>query len=236
MSAVLAAQGIPRDRVFYTGMALVAGFTVALGFSPTFYVRGASLPPLSPLLIVHGIVFTAWIALLVTQTALVAANRRDIHRKLGIFGACLAAVMLVLMVLASLASLRLGRAPVEGLDPRSFFAIPMRDIVTFPLLVGAAVWLRRDPESHKRLMILATLTILDAAIARWPGVSAYGPPMFYAIQDLMIAAALIYDFVSRGHVHRAYKWGAALIVLSQPLFLAISGTPAWLAFADSLQG
>ncbi len=168
----------------------------------------------------------------ITQTSLIAANRRDIHRKLGVVGACIAVAMVVVM--AAVQSLSLGHAPVKGLDPCSFFAIPMRDAVTFPLLVGAAIWFRRNAETHKRLMILATLNILDAAIARWPldALPVQGPPLFYGIQDLMIVCAFTYDFVTRGRVHRAYKWGAALLVLSQPLTLAISGTKLWLSFAD----
>lgn len=234
MSTVLAQPRIARDRVFYTGVALFSAFTVALGFSPTFYLRDAALPPLSQLLLVHGIVFTAWIALFVTQTSLIAADRRDIHRKLGAVGAVVAAAMVVLMVMASVESLRLGRAPVPGLDPRSFFAVPMRDVVTFALLVGAALWFRRNAETHKRLMVLATIAILDAAIARWPlgALPVQGPPLFYGIQDLMIIGVLVYDYATRGQVHRAYKWGAALLILTQPLTLAISGTQAWLAFAD----
>lgn len=236
MSAVLPPPGIARDRYFYTGMALLAAFTVGLGFSPTFYLRDAAMPPLPQLLVVHGVVFTSWIALFVTQASLIAANRRDLHRKLGVVGACIAATMVVLMFMAALQSLRLGHAPVQGLDPRSFFAIPMRDIVTFPLFVGAAIWLRRDSEAHKRLMILATLDILDAAIARWPlsALPVQGPPLFYGIVDLMIVGVLAYDYLSRGRVHRAYKWGAAVLILSQPIALAISGTKPWLAFADWL--
>jgi hypothetical protein len=220
--------------MFYTGMALVTAAIVAIGFSPTFFVRSASLPPLPQLLIIHGIVFSTWIALFITQTSLIAANRRDIHRKLGMVGACVAVTMIVLMSMAAVQSLRLGHAPVKDLDPRSFFAIPARDIVTFAILASSAILLRRNPETHKRLMILATIDIVDAAIARFPidAITTYGPPAFYAIQDLLIVAAMIYDYRTRGRVHRAYKWGAALIILSQPLCLAISGTRPWLSFAD----
>ena len=232
------ARAFPRDRMFYSGMALVAAAIVVIGFSSTFFLRSASLPPLPQLLIVHGIVFSSWFALFIVQTSLIAANRRDIHRKLGVVGACLAAAMVVLMVVASVQSLRLGHTPLKGLDPRSFFAIPARDIVTFSILVSAAIFLRRHPESHKRLMILATIDIVDAAIARFPidAIAAYGPPAFFGIQDTLIVAALIYDFSTRGRVHPAYKWGAALIILSQALCLAISGTLPWLAFADWVLG
>jgi hypothetical protein len=227
---------VSGDRIFYTGMALLAAATVLIGFSPTFFLRPAAVPPLSPLLVTHGVFFSAWIALLIVQTTLIAANRRDVHRKVGLFGAGLAAVMVLLGTLAAIDAMRRGRAPVEGLDPRSFFAIPMRDMVTFPLLVGAALWFRRDTEMHKRLMVLAAISVLDAAIARFPlaAIAQYGPPVFFGIQDLMVLTGPAYDFLTRGRVHRAYLWGGALLILTQPLFLAISGTRPWLAFADWL--
>ena len=237
MSAVIETPraGSP-DRAFYTGMALAAVAIVAIGFSPTFYMRGASLPPLAPVLIVHGIIFTAWIALFVAQTTLIAANQRAWHRRLGAVGAVLAAVMVVTMVLASIDSLEHGRTPVPGLDPRSFFAIPARDIATFPLLVAAAVWFRNDAQTHKRLMLIATLSICDAAFGRFPGIGAYGPPGFYALVDLLIVSGMVYDKATRGRVHAAYWWGLGFVVLSQLVFLAISGTPMWLSFADRVLG
>jgi hypothetical protein len=237
MSAVMEAPRavVPADRIFYTGMALLSALLVFIGFSPTFFQRGAELGPLAPVLNVHGIVFTSWIALFIAQTALIAANRRPWHRTLGAAGAALAVVMTVLGVMAAVDSLRRGAVPIPGIDPRSFFAIPMRDIVVFPLFVAAAVYWRRDAELHKRLMLLATITLLAAAIARCimtTSLAKLGPPAFYGLQDLMIVAGMVYDRATRGRVHAAYWWGLGVTVGSQVLFLAISGTGPWLAFAE----
>lgn len=234
MSIGIDRPGVSSDRIFYSGMAVASAVIVAIGFSATFYLRDAAMGPLSTLLTVHGVVFTAWIALLLTQTSLIAADRRDLHRKLGVVGVALAVAMIVLGMMASIKALALGRTPVPGLDPRSFFAIPFRDISLFTALVLCAVWMRRDAQSHKRLMILATIAILPAAIARWPidFIQTYGPPAFLGLQALIVVAGMVYDYATRGAVHRAYKWGGALIILSGPAFLAISGTPPWLAFAD----
>lgn len=222
------------DRLFYSGIALAIAATVFTGFFATFYNRGAGLPPLSPLLIAHGIVFTVWVLLFVMQTSLVATRRVRVHQRVGIAGGFLALLMVGLGLAAAIAALRLGRAPIPGLDPRAFFAVPFFDMVLFAILIATGLSLRRDPEAHKRLMVLGMVAVIDAAVARLPFsfIMTGGPPIFFALTDLFIVAGVVYDLVTRRRVHRAYVWGGLLLVLSQPLRLAIGGTSAWLAFAD----
>ena len=88
-------QSKRRERLFYTGMSIAFLITVFAGFAPTFYLRSRfETRPLIPLLLLHGIVFTSWLGLLLTQTALVAAKRTGIHRRLGIAGGVLAVLMI----------------------------------------------------------------------------------------------------------------------------------------------
>lgn len=234
MDTTSAGAGRTTDRLFFCTMALLATLIVFWGFSPTFYQRHAELPSLSTLLMVHGTAFTAWILLFITQVSLVAANRRDLHKRLGIVGAVLAACMVVLGTLTAIDAMRRGNAPVPQLDPRSFFVIPMRDIALFTVLVGSGLYWRRDPAMHKRLMLLSTLAMLDAAFARipLPWIAAGGPPVFFGLVDLLVLAGFVYDWRTRGRVHPAFVWGGLLVILTQPLALAISGTAPWLAFAD----
>lgn len=237
MSAVLEApRAAAPDRAFYTGMALAFAAIVAIGFSPSFYLRGADLPPLSTLLVVHGLTFTSWIALFIAQAALIAANRRPLHRTLGAFGAALAVLLVVTGAAAAVDALRRGSAPIPGLDPRTFFAIPAHDVVAFAVLATAALLLRKDLQMHKRLMVVATISLLAAAIARFPipAMLKVGPPLFYGLQDLLVVVGIAYDKACHGRVHRAYWWGLGFLVLSQVVFLAIAGTPAWHGFADLL--
>jgi uncharacterized membrane protein YoaK (UPF0700 family) len=107
-------------------------------------------------------------------------------------------------------------------------------MVLFAGFVIAALVKRRDKETHKRLMLLAYVTIIVAAVARLPGMLAVGPPAFFGGALLFILAGAIYDRVSRGRVHKAYIWGGLIFVASVPLRLAFSGTGAWRAFAEFL--
>src|SRR5712671_3794866 len=136
------------DRIFFTGIAVAAAMTVFAGFAPTYYLRSGELAPLSPLLHVHGLVFTAWFVLFLGQTGLIAAHRTDIHRRLGIIGAVLAAIMFVIGVAASLDSLRRGVA-APGLDPRVLLSIPLGSMLVFAILVTMGLTFRREPEAHK---------------------------------------------------------------------------------------
>jgi hypothetical protein len=108
------------------------------------------------------------------------------------------------------------------------------DMILFTTFVTTALVKRRDKEAHKRLMILAYVSLMAAPIARLPGVPTLGPLAFFGLAFLFIAAGVVHDLASRGHVHKAYVWGGALLVLSVPVRLAVSGTPAWRVFAEYL--
>ncbi len=229
------------DRVFYTTMAVTMAATVFVGFSPSYYLRlfdtgpqtTVSGGPFTTLVHLHGAIFTAWVLLFVLQTALVASRRVATHRRLGVAGVVLAAAMVVVGTSTALATAARGGAPV-GIDPIAFLAIPLTDMVLFAGFVTSAVILRRNREAHKRLMLLAYASILVAAVARMPGVLPLGPLGFFALTFLFIVAGVIYDWLSRGRVHRVYLIGGAIFAISVPARLALSTTPVWRAIADML--
>jgi uncharacterized membrane protein YozB (DUF420 family) len=219
-------------RKFYIGMAIAIAITVFIGFAPTFYLKPfLGSPPLRLLVIVHGFVFTAWIAVFVAQATLVAKGRTDLHRRVGIAGAVIAAALIVVGLMTAISAAARGVAPPGAPPALSFFAIPFFAIVLFTILAGTGLYLRGNSEAHKRLMLLATIAIFGAAVARLPLPFPPIPPVFFAISDMFILAGVIYDVRTRGRVHPAYVWGGLLILVSQPLQLILSGTDAWLAFA-----
>ena len=219
-------------RSFYVCLAIAFAILVAIGFGPTFYLKPVlAAPPLTALITLHGFMFTAWILLLIVQTTLVAKGRTDVHRRLGILGAVLAAGMVGVGLKTAIAAVARGVSPPGAPPPLSFFAIPFFSIVLFAIFIGLAIALRRDTATHKRLMVLGTAAIMGAAIARLPFGAAGIPPVFFAIADLFLVAGIIHDWRTMGRVHRAYVWGGLLLVASQPFQLAILGTEAWIGFA-----
>jgi hypothetical protein len=229
------------DRLFYGAMAVALGLTVFAGFAPTYYLRilaggpRATLTggPFTTLVHVHGALFTSWVLLFIVQTTLIASRRVVMHRRLGVAGAVLAAAMVVAGTSTAIATAARGSAP-PGVDPLAFLVIPLFDMALFATFVSAALLRRRDKEAHKRLMLLAYVSIIVAAVARLPGVLPLGPPVFFGLAFLFVVVAAIYDYLSRGKVHKVYLWGGALIAISVPARLAISGTSAWRAFAQLL--
>jgi hypothetical protein len=226
---------LKRDRWFFSGMALAALVTVVAGFAPTYFLRGRSEGlPLSPLLHVHGAMFTSWMVLVLVQALLVAVNRTDVHRRLGVAGGALALTMPVVGMAVAIAAAKNGVTVPGGPPPLQFLAIPVGDLVVFASLVAAGLALRRRTELHKRLMLMATIGLLTPAIARLPLVGAAGPLAFFGLTDLFVAACLVYDRVTAGRVSPAFLWGGLALVASQPLRLAVSVTPVWLRIAEWL--
>lgn len=226
-----------RDRVFYSSLAAAMALTVFVGFAQTYYFRLVSGTPttltggaMTPNLHLHAIAFSAWVLLFLVQTLLVASRRLQVHRRLGYASVALAATMIVVGLRTAIEGAARGAAP-PGVDSLTFLVVPTFDIVLFTGFVSAALLKRRDKEAHKRLMVLAYVSIITAAIARMPGILPLGPLVFFGLSFLFAVAGMAYDWASRGRLHRVYQIGAPIIALSVPLRLAISSTPAWQSFA-----
>lgn len=229
-----------HDRVFYSAMALLMALTVFIGFGQTYYFRLTSGTattvtggPITPGIHLHGVVFTAWVLLFLLQTALIGLRRVRLHRRLGYASIALAVTMIVVGLRTAIESAARGAAP-PGVDALTFLAVPFFDIVLFTGFVSAALLKRREREAHKRLMLLAYVSIITAAVARLPGILPLGPLAFFGLSFVFVVAGMAYDWLSHGRVHRVYAWGAPLIALSVPFRLAISSTPAWQSFAQWL--
>jgi hypothetical protein len=224
----------PAERRIYTWGAFAAIFFVLLGFSRTYYLKGAfEVPDLTTLKHVHGLVMTAWFTLFLVQVRLVATGRTAVHRKLGVAGALLALVVVYVGCALGIASARAGSAPA-GIPPLVFLVLPFGEMLVFAVLVATAVAMRKRSPIHKRLMLLATLAILTPAMGRLPSdlVQAGGPLMFFGLTDLVIIACIAFDTVKNRRLHPAFAAGFAFIVVGQLGRLALSQTAAWMTFAQ----
>lgn len=228
-------MGSDRTRLrsrFYPWIALVACVIVFAGFSRTYYLKTVfGTPDLPPLRHLHGLVMTAWFALFFVQTTLVAKGRTDLHRRLGILGALWAVLVVVVGVLTAIDAARRGASA----GPRSlmFLVVPLGDMAIFTILVGGGLALRRRSDTHKRLMLVGTLSMLPAAIARIPlaAVQAHRPLVPFGATDLIILGCVAYDTWTHRRLHPALGWAALLVVLSHPLRLLLARTDAWMRFA-----
>src|SRR5262245_30194151 len=170
-----------RERAFYSGMTIAIAILVFAGFSRTWFLRPyfPQAQQLIPLLILHGIIFTSWILLLIVQTSLIAAKKIRTHMRLGIAGGVLVCAMVIIGTVTAIIRAK-GPSPVPGVNPLSFLTIPLGDMLVFSILIGGAFYFRRKVDIHKRLMLVATIGILPAAVARIPvGFIANGGPLAF---------------------------------------------------------
>jgi hypothetical protein len=217
---------------FYPWIAVIAGLIVVVGFSRTYYLKAVfGTPELPPLRHLHGLVMTVWFALFFIQTTLVAKGRTDLHRRLGILGALWAVLVVVVGVMTAIDAGRRGASP--GPPPLMFLVVPLADMLVFSTLAGAGLWVRRRSDVHKRLMLVATLSMLPAAIARIPlaVVQANRPLVPFGLTDVIILSCVAYDTWTHRRVHPAFGWAALLVVASHPLRFMLAQTDAWMRFA-----
>lgn len=232
--AVTASRPRRSERPLFLSAALAVAIVVFAGFARTFYLRGFfSSPVLSNLLMLHGMAMTLWIGMFITQIGLVAAGRTDLHRRLGLVGAALVALILVVNFLAAVDAGRRGFSPTPLVSPIAFMAVPLVDLAVFATLVGAALWNRGQTATHKRLMLLATLGILTPAVARLPidALKHAGLPAFFGVTVFCVVAVVVIDTVRNRRLHPAFAWGGAFLIASIPFRILLSRTETWAAFA-----
>ena len=233
---VFSLPGRRYDHVFFSTMAWLMLVTVFVGFAPSYYLAGVFRAPLPSMIIhVHGAAFTCWMLLLVTQTSLVAAGRTDFHRRLGIGGFVLACAMVILGVMAATDSLVREAGP-PGRDPKFFYVVPMTAMLVFGVVIAFAYRNRKDSAAHKRLIVVATTSLMVAAFARWPWALVHRRvPMATLVSYIFLLMLVGYDLWSIRRIHRATLWAGGFLVVAYQLRFPIGQSAAWHSFAGWVQ-
>ena len=227
-------------------MALACAATAILGFAPTYFVpltRGAFSA--SPVIHFHGLLFFTWSLYFVMQTWLAASGRVVNHRSFGIVGVSLATAMTIFGFLASVHVMKHSAALGQLEAGIGFSIVPMSGIAFFAVVFVLAIMNTRKPEVHKRLMLLAAVSILDAPIARWfitflapPGPPGPPPvPVTIApavVASLLLVVAMMRDWRTEGRVHPVYIYGTLALLTLKVLNWPISESAAWHAFAGGI--
>jgi hypothetical protein len=232
---------LTKERLFYSGMALLIFFLVVIGFAPTWFLRGQlptrqPLHTLVPLVLLHGTLFTTWIGLFVTQAGLISVRQHKMHMKFGLMTVGLGVAMVVVGLLTAAHEVVAGDGP-PGIPPLTFFTIPFLDMVVFASLVAAGYATRRDPQTHKRLMLCATALMLQPGIGRMefiPSTTLLGNELTTLIAFLLATPLLAWDYAQRGRPHKATLIGLGVLGGEQLLRLAIWRNEIWLAAAASI--
>lgn len=217
-----------RSRFFF-GMSIVMLVLVFLGFAPSFFLHAFFGRPSLPIhLHVHGSVLTGWYAWFALQAFCVAAGRTGLHRRLGVFGVALAVGVVAAAAWTSLHFWPRMTQLGADIDPHLVYEIVWSNIANllcFSTFVTAAVLLRHKPRIHKRLMLLASISILPPALTRiidWP-IWGAGEDAYFALLCVMViplAALAVHDVKENRAVHPVTLGGGAafLVLFSLGLF------------------
>jgi hypothetical protein len=217
------------ERIFFPTMALLIIAAVVLGFARTFFLAPIYHYHLPNLLVaVHGVVFASWIALFAVQTSLVAAGRVDLHKKLGVLGVVLLGLVFIMAYAIMLEGLHRGFA-LTAQDESQILALDVIGINVGFGMFAAGLLLRRNPASHKRLMLFGTVVgMLGPAIARWPfAFIASRPPLVGVVLQFFALAMIVFDLLTTRRVHRATWVGTASLFLVPGISIPLSATPFW---------
>lgn len=233
------------ERKFYTRMALFLVLLVLLGFGPSFYLRGVvpsyprPNPTLPPTVLLHGSVFTLWMAAIVAQTQLISARKHAIHMKLGQLTVILAILMIPVMYLTAVWQVARANQP-PFTDPLTWTIVPLAVIVPFAVLVWSGWSKRRESASHKRLMLSAAiLIVMGPSIGRLPIAppTTLGFTIVFLLGLALFIPMFVHDRKLLGQVHPATKFGFAMGVISVAIPLAVFwGNLPWANIAARLPG
>jgi hypothetical protein len=226
---------ITRDRFHVIAVATLAAVMV-VAFARTYYLRWLfELSPLSRAAHLHGIIATLWLGLHYTQARLIAAQRVAFHKRLGIFAACVGALLAYHALSLGIDGVAAGRAP-PGRNPLQFLSVPIGTTTMFVVFLASALALRKKREWHKRLMLLATMALLIPAAGRFDSMimQPLGLPRGVIGRWLTIAFvawAWGHDWRKRGRIHPAMLYGGALLVVSVPLRAWVGMQDWWIPIA-----
>ena len=232
-------QTHPGDHRFFSAMASVSAVTILAGFSSTYVPKlVAGVPALPWIIHLHAVVFTSWLAFYVTQTTLVLTGRTAVHRRLGVAGVVLAALMLIVGSATAITVTRLGDRGIPGVefpDVEGFLLLNLAAVGVFAILVAAGWYFRRNAQAHKRLMLMATASgLVGPGVSRLPFASGK-PPVIGLMVLAFLFAGPIYDLVTRRRVHQAYLWSVPLALLAIPPVVGpLAATATWHRIASML--
>jgi hypothetical protein len=212
----------PGQR-FYFYTLIIAAIILFAGFARSYFLKVFfDEPPLYPLLHLHGIVLTAWFVLFGAQTWLIEAHRIQVHRRLGLFGAFLVVMIFIIGESVVTINAREGRLPPGDFGP-VLMIVSYVNFLVFGLFVGTAIYFRGRGETHKRLMLLATLNLLSAPINRIPlhFIRAGGAVSIFGVLDVFILACVLFDTIRHRRLHPAFGWGALFSIVWPILAIAL---------------
>jgi hypothetical protein len=224
------------DKYFYFFMSLLIAVVVVCGFSRT--VNANLIHPALPrpfLLYIHAAVFSGWVVFFILQSTLVRTRNVGWHRRIGWFGVALGVAIPVLGVSTAITMARFNTLHLHSTSAAADLMIPLFDMVAFTSTFALAIFWRKRPEFHRRLMLVATCALTAAAFGRFPP-QLLPPVVFYAGVDLLILLGVARDLIVNRSIHQVYICVLPAFMLGQVvvMYTNVHKLPYWLKIADAI--
>jgi hypothetical protein len=235
------ARGDRKVYLVWVGL-MWAGLLAGFGLDIPYYFLN-EIPRPAWIIYVHAAVFTGWMLILTTQVMLIQSNRFALHQKIGKLALWWAALMMLVGPAAFLTKdAQLLAHPHADQSFIVFMAANISDIGGFGLFTAAGYFLRRDPASHKRMMMLAIVALADPGFSRITGVllnpfpTAFLPNLIATFYGNFLLLGLMagWDLWRRGTLNRAFAIGAVLLAGSEVGAIALQYSPVWKQIAIAI--
>ena len=230
------------EPLFHAGMAWLFVVIAIAGFVPRSLAIIHGTMPNPPLAVhLHAAVMASWVALLAVQATLALTGRMDLHRRWGLASLVVAPLVLTVLIAVTIVRQNDAFGTPGGPIVNNILFLQIRSIVLFPtFFIWALLTRRTDPQMHKRMMLLATMMLLDAAIARMTWLPFNTFPLSYLAVHvyllLLLVPALLYDLIRQRRIHRAWVWGLGLLLPWVVATEVVWGSDWWREFGPKLVG
>src|SRR5688572_16346684 len=171
--------------------------------------------------IVHGFLYLAWFLLFAVQSNLVVLKKTEAHKKLGYLS-------LILLVGLILSGAQMLYGAMSGYDPNwdvgylrsrtSLIWGVLHTFIFFIIFCGFGFLYRKKMHVHKRLMLMAALTMIPASITRiaFIGVIPIDGTLLTLLTTYVLwLTPIVMDRLIFKAVHPVFKWSVPIYVVTQ---------------------
>ena len=222
-------------KYFFVFIGILSLIFVIAGFTPTYFTPLANGTfNAKPVYHVHGVMYLLWIVLIISQPLLIRFRLTHLHKKIGYAGLTLAVGMFVIGIVMAFVSTQLALERGDGNKALAFLIVPLSDMVLFGTFIALTLLNLQNPEAHKRLILLATLSILPAAFGRIIGIYGLSLPLGFILQESILILGIMYDLFTRRKIHPAYIFGGTAVLIVHFTRFPLGETEWWISFAHWL--
>ena len=217
-----------KKEVFFLNYNIVILSITILGFGINSILNYNILPPISTLVIIHSLGMFGWYLLVVFQSLLIKKSNYKTHKNLGKISIVLAMVIIISGFLMTYNLYMESRNYV-------IFTVNLFLLINFAILYTLALYYRKSPNKHKRLIIFAGLSMMIPALARVSIVIGSDPSISFYLLLILLVIPGIYDYKKLKKIHAATIIGITLNFLGYFISSYLNTSEKWILLLETFR-